>query len=226
MNGKWLYLAQRNPRFSRQQFVERWLEHRKLGAPPAMRAEFLTATYCAVRPRDLSIEGLSDEYDAVGTFSLRHLSSIPLVAQFLKQDFVQADEKRFFTTTSDSFSMFCAEDILRDGDDTKVVFLQFLRRPDSMSPPEFVDRWRESHGRAIAQEPKLSALVRRYIQNVIIAPPPPGFGYSGIAEFWFDSVQDVATVASVLSQMLLDDFIERKTSFSLLTDVIMTKPRA
>ncbi|HTT84650.1 MAG TPA: EthD domain-containing protein [Rhizomicrobium sp.] len=226
MNGKWLYLGQRNPRLSRQQFVERWLEHRKLGAPPSMRAEFLTATYCAVRPRELNIEALSDEYDAAGLFSLRHLASIPFVAQFLKQDFIQADEKRFFATTSEYFSMFCAENIIRDGDDTIVVLLQFLRRRDDISPPDFVSRWHESHGQRICGESPLSAVVRRYVQNILVAPAPPGFGYSGIGELWFDSLDAVSGVAAELSRMMLDDFIERKTSFCLLTDVIMTKPRS
>ena len=79
MNGKWIYLAQRNPRFSREQFRARWLKHRTgLGAPPAMGAEFVTADYAAVRGDPPP--GASDEYDAVGLFSLRGLSSIPTVA--------------------------------------------------------------------------------------------------------------------------------------------------
>jgi len=224
MNGKWIYLAQRNPRLSREQFFARWLKHRQLGAQPAMAAEFVTATYCAVRPEGPALDGLTDEYDGVGVFALRHLASIPLVAQFLKQDYAQADEKRFFTTTSDNFSIFCAEEIIREGDDTKVVLLQFLRRKMEVGPSDFAQRWRESHASQILQNKNFAKPVSRYIQNTVIASPP-GFGYSGIAEFWFDGADGIADSVSELNHLMADDFIDQKNSFCVLTDVIMAKPR-
>lgn len=224
MNGKWIYLAQRNPRFTREQFAQRWLKHRTLGAQPAMRAEFATATYCAVKSSSLPLDGLSDEYDAVGLFALASLGSIPLVAQNLKNDYAQADEKRFFTTTADNFSMFCAENILREGDYTKTVVVQFLRRPADLGPTDFAKKWREAHAPVVRESPAFKP-VRQYIQNVMIAPPPPGFGYSGIAEFWFDSEEAVAAAASDLNRLMASDFIDPKNSFCLLTEVIITKPR-
>src|SRR5205814_10500 len=116
------------------------LKHRTLGAPPAMGAEFLTADYAAVQA-GVAIEGVSEEYDAVGLFALRGLSSIPTVARFLKLDHIQADEKRFFTTTSDRFSMFAAEKVRLDGAPTGHVLVQFLRRGADVSPYDFERRW-------------------------------------------------------------------------------------
>jgi len=222
MNGKWVYLGQRNPRLSRAKFVERWLSHRKMGAPPAMGAEFLSADYCAVREDAPALAGISSEYDAVGLFALRDICAIPLVAGFLKQDYIQADEKRFFNATSDSFSMFCAETVLREGAETKTVLIQFLRRAPDVGASAFRHAWEEGHG-ALVQD-ALPAL-RRYIQNITIAPPPPGFGYDGIAELWFDDAQSVAESAAGLDAMMSSPFIAPKTSFCVLTDLVMSRPR-
>jgi hypothetical protein len=222
MNGKWVYLGQRNPRLSRAQFVERWLKHRKMGAPPAMGAEFLSADYCAVREDAPALVGISDEYDAVGLFALRDICAIPLVAGFLKQDYIQADEKRFFNATSDSFSMFCAENILRDGVETKTVLIQFLRRRANVGASAFRSEWEEGHGAVVRDG--LPAL-RRYIQNIVIAPPPPGFGYDGIAELWFDDVQSVAESSTALNGLMAAEFVDPKTSFCVLTDLVIGRPR-
>jgi hypothetical protein len=223
MNGKWIYLGQRNPRLSRSQFAERWLKHRKMGAPPAMGAEFLSADYCAVLEETPELTGVSSEYDAVGLFALRDICAIPLVAGFLKQDYIQADERRFFNATSDSFSMFCAENILRDGPAGKTVLIQFLRRAADIGPSAFRRQWEAAHGARFGGA-ALPA-VRRYIQNIMIAPPPPGFGYDGIAELWFDDVRSVAESAAALNAMMADAFIDPKTSFSVLTNVIIGRPR-
>lgn len=217
MNGKWIYLAQRNPRLDRAAFVKRWLSHRTLGAPPAMGAEFVTADYAAVRGDQ--IEGVSEEYDAVGLFALRGLASIPTVAGFLKLDHIQADEKRFFTTTSENFSMFCAEKVVLGGDYTAHAVVQFLRRASGVSPHDFEQAW------AGQGTPALAGL-SRHVQNVVIAPPPPGFGYDGVAEFWFADEAAMLAAASPVAGALADwDAVDARNSVTLATDIIASRPR-
>jgi hypothetical protein len=223
MQSKWVYLGQRNQRLTREDFIQRWLKHRTLGAPPDMGAEFVTADYCAVRAQTPQLERISNEYDAVGLFALKSLASIPHVARFLKMDFIQADEKRFFDTTSENFSMFCAEDVLRDGEYTKTVVIQFLRRAAGIGPTEFAAMWRERHGGIVLKE---LSTVSRYVQNTVVAMPPPGFGYDGIAELWFDDAESVAPAAAALNRMLNDSaLLDIKNSFCVLTDVIMSRPK-
>jgi len=223
MQAKWVYLGQRNQRLSREEFIQRWLKHRTLGAPPDMGAEFVTADYCAIQTQTPALEGISTEYDAVGLFALKSLASIPHVARFLKMDFIQADEKRFFNTVSENFSMFCAEDALRDGDYTKTVVIQFLRRAPGLGPTEFAAIWRERHGGIVLSE--LPA-VSRYVQNIVVAPPPPGFGYDGIAELWFDGLEAVTPATGALDRMMRDStLLDIKNSFCVLTDVIMSRPK-
>ncbi len=226
MKGKWIYLAQRNPRLSREQFLARWQKHRTLGAPPEMGAEFESADYCAVRTDGIDLHGVSDEYDAVGAFALKDIASIPLVAKFIKLDHVQADEKRFFTTTSDNFSIFCAENILRDGEETKTVLIQFLRRQATIGASAFARHWREAHSAALLGSRELEKSLTRYIQNNVIAPPPPGYGYDGIAELWFDSRDAVTAHAAELNRIWdATDFIDLRNSFSVLTDVIVSRAK-
>jgi len=221
--AKWVYLGQRNPRLSRAEFIQRWLKHRTMGAPPEMGAEFLTADYCAVQENPPALAGISTEYDAAGLFALKSLAAIPLVARFLKTDYIQADEKRFFNTTSENFSMFCAEDVLRDGEYTKTVVIQFLRRAGNLGPTAFAQQWRERHGGLVLNS--LQA-VSRYVQNTVVALPPPGFGYDGIAELWFDTPEAVSAAAPELDRMMTDaTLIDVKNSFCLLTDVIISRPK-
>jgi hypothetical protein len=225
VNGKWIYLAQRNARLTREQFVERWLKHRTLGAPPAMGAEFLSADYAAVHAGPFPAEGISDEYDAVGLFALRGLSSIPTVARFLKLDHIQADEKRFFTTTSDRFSMFCAEKTLLDGEPTKHVVIQFLRRNQTISPYDFERRWEDQSAMALGNLNGDGSL-KRYIQNVVVAPPPAGFAYDGVGEFWYaDSGHLRTAAAAVSSAMRNSDFLDQRNSFCLCADIIASRPK-
>jgi hypothetical protein len=221
-HAKWVYLGQRNPRLSRAAFLQRWLKHRTMGAPPEMGAEFVTADYCAVAENPPALAGISTEYDAAGLFALASLGAIPLVARFLKTDYIQADEKRFFNTTSENFSMFCVEDVVRDGEYTKTVVIQFLRRAAALGPTEFTRQWRERHGGlALDGLPGLS----RYVQNTVVALPPPGFGYDGIAELWFDTPESATAAAGVLDGMMTDaTLIDVKNTFCLLTDVIISRP--
>jgi len=221
--AKWVYLGQRNPRLSRAEFIQRWLKHRTMGAPPDMGAEFVTADYCAVKENPPALAGISTEYDAAGLFALKSLAAIPLVARFLKTDYIQADEKRFFNTTSENFSMFCAEDVVRDGEYTKTVVIQFLRRAGNLGPTAFARQWRESHGSLVLNN--LQA-VSRYVQNTVVALPPAGFGYDGIAEFWFDTPESVALASGELDRMMTDaSLIDIKSSFCLFTDVIISRPK-
>ncbi len=221
--GKWVYLGQRNPRLSRPEFIQRWLKHRTMGAPPDMGAEFITADYCAIQPEPPALAGISTEYDAAGLFALASLASIPHIARFLKTDYIQADEKRFFNTVSENFSMFCAQDVLRDGEYTKTVVIQFLRRAAGLGPTTFNKQWRESHGGIV-----LNGLptVSRYVQNTVLALPPAGFGYDGVAELWFDKPESIPAATAELDRMMTDStLLDIKNSFCLLTDVIISRPK-
>ncbi|MFA5632026.1 MAG: EthD domain-containing protein [Porticoccaceae bacterium] len=225
MLGKWIYLGQRNPRLSREQFVERWLNHRRIGVMPAMAAEFVGATYCAVREAKPGLDMLSDEYDGLGLFPLNGLYSIPLIAKTLKQDYIQADEQRFFNRHSEEFSLFGAENMLRKGPDGKALAVQFLRRGAEVSPRDFAQQWQDA-GATFCGNANIAQGLCRYIHNTVVAPPPPGFGYDGVAELWFDSLENLEKALADINTIMADlPFIDSRNSFFVHGDIVMSRPR-
>jgi EthD domain len=225
MLGKWIYLAQRNPRLSRDQFVQRWLNHRRIGVQPDMAAEFVGASYCSVRSDKAELDMLSEEYDGVGLFPLKGLYSIPTIAFHLQHDYIKADELRFFTMTSDRFSIFCAENVVASGPETKSVILQFLRRNSNVTPSEFNQQWQQ-HSDAFLNASRFGKGVSRYVQNTLVAPAPPGFRYDGVAELWFENDSQMVEAAPEINGILADSgFIDANNSFFLMTDIIMNRPR-
>jgi hypothetical protein len=60
------------------------------------------------------------------------------------------------------------------------------------------------------------------VRNVLVASPARGYGYDTVDEFWFDSIEAVASASDGL-ELLFErsaDFTERRTSIVLLTTVI------
>ena len=68
------------------------------------------------------------------------------------------------------------------------------RHPD-MSHEEYLDYWRNRHGPLVASVPEFSRYIRKYVQCHPIPGTDTLFGspcdYDGVAELWFDSVDDM-----------------------------------
>lgn len=225
-HGKWIYLAQRNARLTREEFFARWLKHRTLGAPPEMGAQFVTADYCAVQSGAMELDGMSDEYDGVGVFALNDPTSIPVVARFLKLDYIQADEKRFFNATSESFSIYGMEDVVRDGDEGEAAVLHFVRRAPTVAHAEFFKMWRADCERVLCRDARIERNVARLVLNSIIAPPPPGYGYDMVMETRFVDLEAAQHCVSALNALWRSSaVIDRKNSFVLATRIIAARPR-
>ena len=83
-----------------------------------------------------------------------------------------------------------------------VKFVACVRRKEGLSTEEFHDYWRNNHGPLVASVPEFWQYVRRYVQGHTMTEPVPGFppsdetAFDGIAELWFDSVEDVGQAFS------------------------------
>jgi uncharacterized protein (TIGR02118 family) len=68
------------------------------------------------------------------------------------------------------------------------------RRPD-ISREAFDTYWREKHGQLVKSVAEFARHVRKYVQCHLVESAVP-FGiagsYDGVAELWFDSVEDAA----------------------------------
>jgi uncharacterized protein (TIGR02118 family) len=70
------------------------------------------------------------------------------------------------------------------------------RRPD-LTLAEFSQHWKEIHGPLFKSQPEVQRYVRRYVQVHSMGLPPGQSAavlYDGIAEFWFDNIEDVTAV--------------------------------
>lgn len=80
-----------------------------------------------------------------------------------------------------------------------VKVLHFIKKPDSLEPDEFLERWTSAHAGVLANQPSFAAALRKYVQNRPIEAPggrqTKHFGgegmptYDGIGCMWFDGQQ-------------------------------------
>ena len=92
--AKAIYLANRHPRLSRDQFRERWLAHSRVGELLSGGPRPIAGLrYClTVDPTDL-LPGASNEHDGVGLLPLRSVVSIPTAHVVLtRNDVAFADD--------------------------------------------------------------------------------------------------------------------------------------
>ena len=83
-----------------------------------------------------------------------------------------------------------------------VKFVGCVRRKAGMTTAEFQDYWKNKHGPLVRSVPEFWAYVRKYVQGHTMSDPVPGFPsqdeppFDGIAELWFDSVEDIGVAFS------------------------------
>ncbi|WP_019873288.1 EthD domain-containing protein [Sporichthya polymorpha] len=88
----------------------------------------------------------------------------------------------------------------------KLVFC--LRRRESLSHTEFARYWREEHAPLVRAHAE-TLRIRRYVQSLGVTDPrlapavearwPGGAPFDGVAELWWDSVEDLAAVQADLA---------------------------
>jgi uncharacterized protein (TIGR02118 family) len=76
-----------------------------------------------------------------------------------------------------------------------------IKRKAGMSEEEFHRYWKDVHGPLVAGVPEFMRYVRKYVQSHTISPSVPGVNlppvpFDGVAELWFDSLDDVAKAYS------------------------------
>lgn len=218
--AKAIYLANRHPRLSREEFRERWLTHslvgELLGGPPRPIAGL---RYClTVDPTDL-LPGASDEHDGVGLLPLRSVVSVPAAHALLtRNDVAFADELRTFERAVEEVTVYAASELVVDGPETDVVVVHYARRREAVDP---VEHLRATERRA-DDDALLEAGVRRWVRNVAVGASPRGFGYDAVTELWFDSLDQVADAAPAVEAFLdrRSAHTEPRASFCLVTTVI------
>lgn len=209
--AKVIYLANRHPRLTREEFRERWLKHSQVG-------ELLVAgggprpiaglRYCLTVDPVGILPGATNEHDGVGLLPLRSVVSIPTAHALLNgNDVAFADELRAFERPVEDVTVYAASELIVDGDETDVVVIAYARRRDGIDPVEHLRAIERQAGDEALQE----AGVRRWVHNIAVGAPARGFGYDAVTELWFDSLDHVANAAPAIAA-----FFERRSSHTEL----------
>jgi hypothetical protein len=223
--AKSIYLANRHPLLSREEFAARWTRHSRIGesmTDPRLQGSISSVRYClAVDPAG-GLEHATDEHDGVALLALRSVASIPSMHDMLvTNDIAFADELRTFARPVEQFTMFTASEVVVDGAETDVAVVQFARRRADLGPVDFLRRHHESHeaGRAGL----VSAGARRVVRNVAVAPGARGFRFDAVTEYWFDSVDAVASAAVALTELheASGEFAINTATTTLVTRVVL-----
>jgi hypothetical protein len=196
---KTIYLAKRNPNSTYEEFVENWRAHAVLsGSFPEVGRRFDSVIQCKRVVDDLAEElGLTQEFDGA---NLLGLTSLFDAVDVYNQDGIptlRVDEKRVFSDYVSESSLTGVELVLLDGQRGQVVVLELVRRRPGTNLTAFLLAWSGAYARAVMASAPFGEHVRRYVHNQIVLPTPPGWGYDGIAELWFD---DVASASAYLQE--------------------------
>lgn len=235
---KSIYLAQRNPAIAPEDWPKAWRSHprevAKLGpAGAAIGAAIDTINYCA-RVREPVLEGdrfdppgVSQAHDGVAVVSSRSEALIRMGENREGQEAVIDDEVRVFGRPADAFALACREAVSLGGPPARAAVIRFFVRKPSVSPDDFLTRWADAHA-DLAARAVGGGRLSRYVQNAVLRRPP-GYEFDGVAEAWFESVDDAvgALVDPGLAALMQDtpEFCDLGRGVTMLTEVIFRMPR-
>jgi hypothetical protein len=180
MNWKMIYLARRNPKLQPAQFPQAWREHSALGAQCTnVRAKVLSVAQCSRVLDAPALPGANLDYDGVNLLGIRDRAvSDDIWSDAETLAIMRPDEPRVFDRYVRDFTLLCSEQVLRDEPRTDSLLVGFVQRAVGVSDAA----WDEAR-RAAAALPGAG----RCVWNTVEAPPPPGYPYHAIIEWWYPS---------------------------------------
>lgn len=195
MNVKRIYVVDRNPSLQHHEFGPRWKIHSELAQQfPELVHQYPRLAYCATLEDDAGIPGAGRARDGVGMLWLRGrdlLSAHPVDPAM--RPTMQADELRVFTDLVMNSMLTVEESVLKDGRGAGFCLISFLRARPGLGREQFIQAWRrQADGLLDAGE--FSSLVQRYAINAAFGKT--SFDADGMAEMWFNSVDDAVRACS------------------------------
>ena len=188
MGWTMIYLARRNPALAAEQFPQAWREHSALGAACTnVRDRIVSVVQCSRILGEETLRGATGAYDGVNLLSLRDLEAATAIWNDPETLAVmRPDEPRVFSTYVRDFTLVCEERVVRDMPRGTTCLVGFLRRAATVTLADWKARIA-----AVAVDSSMAGggfvAARRVVHNVVQLPPPSGYEYDSIVEWWFDS---------------------------------------
>jgi len=230
MDYKLIYLAQRNPAVSPQDWPRAWRSHAAFAAKfPVLDAQITGLYYCsrifepALDGAPVALPGATREHDGVAVISSPFGVHVGGTLAPEDRARILEDELRVFRIHTPNFSFRCKEVLVEGGAPGGAAVVRFLARKPGLSPEAFLARWRET-------APTLAAAAGavRYVQNALIEPPPPGYPFDGVEETWFATAEDAVRFLAAQpprERARLGALSDAGRSVTIATDVIHGWPR-
>lgn len=195
---KMIYLARRNPELAAADFPQAWREHSALGRQCRNVAQRVQAVAQCSRVLEAQASAFTQAYDGVNLMVLADRESgLAIWSDPDTLAVMRPDEPRVFADYVRNFSMLCREQVLfsevpepalaKMGDTLLIGFLQLQHewQRAAAGPEELPAAWLAG-GLAHA---------RRVVCNLVDEPPPAGYGYRCIVEWWFEDVAQALAAA-------------------------------
>lgn len=231
MASKMIYLAKRNPATTHEQFLENWKGHSALTARfPEMRKHFLQVAQCSRIQDDSLLPEATRDYDGLNLLTMRSLlDALEVWDSADARTTMRSDELRVFSTYARDFTLIAEDSVLIDGPMRGTVVVQFLRRRAGSDRESFIKAWSGAQGRALMACSAFTGTVRRFVHNYVVLDPPPGYEYDGIAELWFDRLDEALSLfadAGFRQHFFAGatDFCDPAGSVLMLTRVNLARP--
>jgi hypothetical protein len=234
MDYKMIYLAKRNPTVAPEDWPKTWRSHPKVVSQwPVVGAAIDHLNYYArireptLGGRPVDPPGVSKEYDGVAVVASDdprlHVLDIP---QDVYEKILE-DERRVFSKNVEQFSLQCREAQVLGERRGPAAVIRFLARK-SGTRESFQAAW-GAQGTAAVERALAGGRVTRFVRNVVIADPPPGYAYDGIQETWFPDAETAVRSLSDPELAALDAelpaIVDLGRSVAMLTEVIYRLPR-
>lgn len=193
---KRMYLAIRNPAFSREQFRMRWRQHGALAMSQASwKAGVVRYVHSDALPCGGGLLGATDKFDGAGTVYYRDADARKLRANDpSERPPILKDEEETFAGRVNPWGLVASERLLCDGSVGGIKAARYLWRRKNTTPAQFRDHWENTHANLVLGTPSVARHVRRYTQN---DPLPPENGASwgldcdGIEETWYENLDSL-----------------------------------
>lgn len=237
MDFKLIYLAKRNPAVSPEDWPRAWRAHAVFASQfPVLGARISSLFYCSrqfaptLDGAAFDPPGASRDYDGVAVVASPTAESLGGDMTAEDRARIYEDERRVFSAQTPDFSFRCRETLVHGGAPGPAAVFRFLARRPGDTPEAFRSRWDGRHAGIAARAADASGAVTRYVHDLVVDAPPPGYPFDGVAETWFATPEDAvrsfvdAAFAPVVQD--LADFCDLDRSVTLLTRVVHRWPRA